>query len=250
MRVSQAVFLGLVQGLTEFLPVSSSGHLVIGQKLLKLSHPPVLFDILVHCGTLLAIVFYFNKRLINFYKNINNLKLIILGSIPAALLGLLLNDYLETTFNSLLLVGLSLLATAGLLFSTRLVKKTNKDKEQLKAKDSFIIGCFQALALLPGISRSGSTIVSGLFRGLKKESAFLFSFYLGAPAMIGALILQVPNFSENSNQLGMGLIGLITAMFSGLLSLKLLEKVVIKGKLSYFGIYCLILGVAVLILSF
>ena len=176
MTLFEAIFLGLIQGLTEFLPISSSGHLVIGQKLLGLEHPAVLFNILVHFGTLLAIILYFNKRIINFYKNFNNLKLIFIGSIPAVLVGFFLNDYLEALFDSLFLVGFCLLITAGLLFLTSFVKKADKDFSKINLATSFRIGCLQALAILPGVSRSGATISAGLWRGLKKETAFAFSF--------------------------------------------------------------------------
>ena len=249
MTLFEAVFLGLIQGLTEFLPISSSGHLVIGQKFLGLEDPPVLFDILVHCGTLLAIIFYFNKRIINFYKNFNNLRLIFIGSLPAVLVGLFLNDYLKALFDSLFIVGFCLLITAGLLFLTNFVKKPDKDFSKIDWITSFKIGCLQALAILPGVSRSGSTISAGLWRGLKKETAFAFSFYLGAPAMVGALILQIPDILESGRQMHMGLVGLITAALSGFFSLKILEKVVLKRKLSYFGAYCLSIGILVLIIS-
>ena len=180
MTLFEAVFLGLIQGLTEFLPISSSGHLVIGQKLLGFEYPPVLFVILVHCGTLFAIIFYFNKRIIVFYKSYNNLRLIFIGSLPAVLIGLFLNDYLEALFDSLIVVGLCFFITAGLLFLTNFVKKANKDFSKIDGITSFKIGCLQALAILPGVSRSGSTISAGPWHGLKKETAFAFSFYLGA----------------------------------------------------------------------
>jgi undecaprenyl-diphosphatase len=246
MGVFQAIFLGLLQGLTEFLPISSSGHLVIGQKLLGLNQPPVFFDILVHLGTLLAVVFYFNKRIIKFYQKFDNLKLIFFGTLPVALLGFFLNDYLETIFDSLLIVGLCLVVNAALLFSTLFIREEKKQISQLNSFDSLPIGCLQALALLPGISRSGSTIVAGLRRQLKRESAFAFSFYLGAPAMLGAAILQIPEMFKNSDHLATAFIGLVTAFMSGLISLKMLEKIVFKGKLFYFGAYCLVLGLLLL----
>jgi len=250
MRVFEAILLGVLQGLTEFLPVSSSGHLVIGQKFLGLEQPSVLFDILVHGGTLLAIIFYFNKRIIGFYKKVKNLKLIFIGSLPVVLIGFFLNDYLDLLFDSLAVVGLCLLITAGLLFSTLFIKKPNKDLSQLNWLDSFRIGCLQALALLPGVSRSGSTVAAGLWQGLKRKRAFAFSFYLGMPAMMGALILQIPELVDNKDQLQVGLIGLMTAALTGFLSLRLFERVVLKGKLFYFAIYCLLLGTTVLVISF
>lgn len=247
MELYQAFVLGLFQGLTEFLPVSSSGHLVIGQKLFHLSQPPVFFDILVHMGTLLSIVIYLRRRLLKFYFNSRHWPLIIIGSIPAALAGFFLNDYLITVFDSLTLVGFCLLFTALLLFSTRLIKTNQKDLDQLTGRDALAVGLLQALALLPGISRSGSTITAGLWRGLKHESAFLFSFFLGLPAMLGAFILQLPDLSKNHIQLLPSLLGLITALISGLLALKILEKILISRKLFYFAFYCLLAGFWILI---
>jgi undecaprenyl-diphosphatase len=249
MEVYQAFILGLFQGLTEFLPVSSSGHLVIGQKILGLEQPPVLFDILVHLGTLLAIIFYFNKRIIKFYQKSKNLGLIFVASLPAVLAGLFLNDYLETIFNSLKIVGLCLFLTAGLLFFSQSLKnldRISKGLKKMKVLDAFIIGLLQSLALLPGVSRSGSTIVAGLTRGFKRKSAFAFSFYLGLPAMLGAAALQIPEMCKNGDQVGMALVGLITAAVTGFVALKLLEKVVLKGKLFFFGLYCFILGLIIL----
>lgn len=248
MSGAQATVLGIIQGLTEFLPLSSSGHLVIGQKLLGFSKPPIAFDIFIHLGTLLAVLVFFRNKFLKISGKV--FWLILIGSIPAGLVGLFLNQYLEIIFNSLLGVGLSLLITAGLLFSTRLIKKTNKNLGQLKQRKAFFIGCFQALAIFPGISRSGSTVVSGLWQGLKREDSFTFSFYLAVPAMLGALMLQIPQLLNDNDQLTMGLIGLMTAFLTGFLSLRLLKKVVLKGKLHYFGFYCLILGMILLLFSF
>lgn len=245
MNSIQAVALGVLQGLTEFLPVSSSGHLVIGQKLFSLSKPPVFFDILVHIGTLLAVLIFFRKQ---FFKvSAKTVGLIFIGTIPAGLVGLFLDKYTEIIFNSLFSVGISLLITALLLFSTKFIKKSDKNFSQLKWIDALFIGCFQALAIFPGISRSGSTVVPGLWRGLERETSFAFSFYLAVPAILGALVLQIPEIFNNDNQLNMGLIGLITAAVSGFVSLKLFEKIVLKGKLFYFGMYCFILGIGVLL---
>lgn len=248
MNILQAIALGLVQGITEFLPVSSSGHLVIGQKIFGLAKPPVLFDILVHIGTLLAVLVFFKNKFLKLSKKI--ICLILIGTVPAALAGLFLNQYAQTLFNSLKLVGVSLLATAFLLFSTKLLKAKTKIFSQLNWQKAFIVGCFQALAILPGVSRSGSTIIGGLWTGLKKETAFDFSFLLAVPAILGALALQIPEISSNGDQLAMGFVGLITASISGFLSLKLFKQIVLKSKLYYFGFYCLVLGVGILLASF
>lgn len=249
MNIIQAIVLGFLQGFTEFMPISSSGHLVIGQKLFAINKPPVLFDILVHVGTLSAIILYFNKQILGFFRKINNIKLIVIGTLPAVFVGLFLNQYIEEIFNSLLGVGFCLIITSIFLFSVKFIKKTDKDFNKLNWPDAFMIGLFQALAILPGISRSGSTTVAGLWRSLTKKTAFVFSFYLAIPAILGALTLHLNELLNHNGELKNGLIGFTTAAISGLLALKIFEKAVLKGKLFYFGVYCFLLGSTILILK-
>jgi len=254
MGFSQATILAIVQGLTEFLPVSSSGHLVILQKFFQFSKPPVLFDVLVHVGTLGAILVYFRKRLAQILNGLaqkdkeswNTFWMVVISSIPAAVFGLLLQGYISQIFNSLQLVGASLLVTAGFLFSTQQLKPSNR--QQLKWKDALFVGIFQALAILPGISRSGSTIVSGLWRRFDRETAFRFSFFLAIPAILGALALQIPDLIYSScTYLGQGVWGMFIAGLVGYGALKILEKFLLKAKLWIFGIYCLVVGVLTLL---
>jgi undecaprenyl-diphosphatase len=243
MTFYQSILLGIIQGLTEFLPVSSSGHLVIFQKLLGLSSPPVFFDVLVHVGTLLSVLVYFKDNIIDFYKS--HFWLIIIGSIPAGVVGLLLNSHTEVIFNSLELVGLALLITGFLLLSTNFLKVKKTDK--LNFSKSFIIGIFQALAIIPGISRSGSTIAVGLWQGLKRKTAFAFSFFLSLPAIMAALGLQLSGVNFATIDWLATIIGFFTAFISGLLALKILEKMVLQGRLLYFSFYCFALGVLILL---
>ena len=250
MNIIQAIILGILQGFTEFLPISSSGHLVIGQKLFEIGKPLVLFDILVHVGTLSAIVLYFNKKILDFFRKINNIKLVAVGTLPAVLVGLFLNRYIEVIFNSLSGVGFYLIITSIFLFSTKFIKKTDRKFNKLNWIDVLIIGCFQALAILPGISRSGLTTVAGLWRGLKRKTAFVFSFYLAIPAILGALTLHTDKLLNHNGELKNALIGFITAAISGLLALKIFEKAVLKGKLFYFGIYCFLLGGSIVLAEF
>lgn len=243
MSYFQAIFLAVVQGLTEFLPVSSSGHLVIFQKFFGLG-PPVLFDILVHVGTLGAIIFYLRKRLALKKSELWRVVwLVTIGTVPAVILGLFFRGIIEQIFNSLRLVGVSLLVTSGLLFSTRWVTGAKKQFKYLKWTDALAVGLFQALAILPGISRSGSTIVSGLWRRLDPEAAFQFSFLLAIPAVLGALVLQIPNLVSFSDlYLFQGLLGMLIAGGVGYLALAILEKILREAKFFYFGFYCLVLG--------
>lgn len=245
MSYYQAIFLAFVQGLTEFLPISSSGHLVIFQKIFGLESP-VFFDILVHVGTLGAILFYFKKELTKISKK--TIWLIIIGTIPAAIVGLFLQNYILQIFNSLKLVGISLLVTAGLVLISRRFKTLNRQFNELNWKDALFVGVFQALAILPGVSRSGSTIVSGLWRKLDKEIAFKFSFYLAIPAILGALILQIPDLIYYPcDYLGQGVLGMIIAGVVGYGALKILEKTLVQAKFWFFGIYCLVLGIILLL---
>lgn len=244
MSYSQAIILAIVQGLTEFLPVSSSGHLVIFQKLFNLVEPPVLFDILVHVGTLGAVLIYFRKELVKISQK--TIWLIIVGTIPAAILGLFLQSYIGQIFNSLKLVGVALLVTTGFLFSTKRFKSLNRRFNSLNWQDAILVGCFQALAIIPGISRSGATIVSGLWRKFDRETAFQFSFYLAIPAILGALILQTPDLIYSPcSYLGQGFLGMIIAGIVGYGALRILEKTLLSARFWFFGIYCLALGLLV-----
>lgn len=247
MSYSQAIILAIVQGLTEFLPVSSSGHLVIFQKLFNLAEPPVLFDVLVHVGTLGAVLVYFRKELVEISKN--TLWLVFIGTIPAVIVGLFFQGYIALIFDSLKLVGVTLLITGGLLLLSKQFKQLNRRFSNLKWFDALFIGAFQALAILPGISRSGATIVSGMWRQLDRKTAFHFSFYLAIPAILGALILQIPDLIYlPCGYLEQGILGMVIAGAVGYGALRVLEKTLLKAKLWLFGIYCLILGLAVLLI--
>jgi len=249
-----ALFLGIVQGLTEFLPVSSSGHLVLGQKLLGFETPPIGFDILVHLGTLIAVFVFFRKELVKDFnlvfkkKDLKIFWLVLVGTVPAVLIGLLVKPFLAEIFNSLLLVGVSLILTGLFLFSTSFVKKGKKELVNFSGADALIVGLFQSLAILPGISRSGSTVVAGLWQGLKRKEAFKLSFYLAIPAILGAQVLEIKKLLQIGNGMAVPhLLGFFAATITGFLSLKILKKVVVAGKLSYFGIYCSLVGIIVVI---
>jgi len=244
MDFKKAVFLGLIQGLTEFLPVSSSGHLVIGQKLLGFESAPVLFDVFVHLGTLLAIFLFFKARVFKFFAKLDNLKKIIIANLPAGLIGLILNSYAEKIFTSLFLVGFNLLFTAGLLLKT---KSNRSGQRRLDLKTSFIIGLFQALAILPGISRSGATISAGLYQQVNKAKLFEFSFFLSVPAILAASGLQLLSVNRLNVNWPAVFIGFISAFFSGYASLFGLRKLIKTSRFYLFGYYCLSLGAGLLL---
>lgn len=253
----QVIFLSLVQGLTEFLPISSSGHLVIAQSILGFTRPPVVLDVILHVGTLFAVFLYFREELLNIFvglfkkekESFSVATLVLIGTLPAVLVGGIFENQINESFGSLMINGWLFLLTAVLLFSTYFVKNNNRQFNELNWKDALIIGLFQALAILPAVSRSGATIAASLWRGASRETAFRFSFYLFIPAILGALFMQIPQLSKSSGgDLGQYFLGMLLAGFSGYLSLVLLESVLKSAKLYLFGFYCLILGVIILLI--
>lgn len=244
MTLIQALILGLLQGLTEFLPVSSSGHLVIAQYFFGLLAPPVLFDVLLHLATALAIIVVLWRQLLSLDKK--TLGFILLASLPAGVIGVLLNSSITALFSSVKLVAVALLVTALLLFLTRYFFSQAKST-RLTWKNTLLIGLFQAVAIIPGLSRSGSTISAGIFAKLQPELVFNFSFLLALPAIFGAALLQLKDLNFASSLLDLPLlIGFITAFLSGLFSMKLLKKFISRGKFSFFAYYCLALGLILL----
>lgn len=250
MTIFQALILAFVQGLTEFIPVSSSGHLVIIQNLLGFDSPPVFFDVVLHAGTLLAVIIFFRQDIIqlitNWQKNSQFIIGLIIASIPAGIVGVLLSNYLESIFSSTKLVGVTLLITGSILLLTRWIK-TIKTVDTPYIHQSILIGLFQAIAVLPGISRSGSTISAGLFTGLKPQAAFRYSFLLAIPAILGAVFVQIQNTPLNSINWGITVFGFMIAFIVGFLSLKILGRMIQKGKLYYFSFYCFSLGLICLL---
>jgi undecaprenyl-diphosphatase len=245
MNVFQAGFLGIIQGFTEFLPVSSSGHLVILQSLIPgFSQPGVLFDVYLHFGSLLAVLLFYYKKILKL--EINYLIIIVLASIPAAILGFILKDYIDVIFQSTKLVGIALIMTGVMNLKT----DTNKELgREINRKSGFTIGLFQAFAILPGISRSGSTIFAGTMSGLKKEKAAEFSFLLSVPAIMGANILEIfKNRSESLINLNY-IVGIICSFIFGFICIKIMLNILIKGKFKYFGYYCILLGLLSLFLK-
>ena len=247
MSINQAFFLAIVQGLTEFLPVSSSGHLVIFQKILGFEEPPFFFDILVHVGTLGAILVFFRDKIFAVFKDRKLLLLLFLGTLPVCFLALFLEKFISQIFSSLRLTGFSYLFTAVILFSTYFLNKQTKKIKDLSWLNALVIGFFQALAIFPGVSRSGMTISAGLWCDLTQSAAFDFSILLGAPAMLGALVLradELPSFAACGFL--SGVLGMIVSGLVGYFTLKLLKDFVEKGKLYLFGFYCCLIGLMVL----
>ena len=242
--------LGIIQGLTEFLPVSSSGHLVLAQQFLGVHIPGISLEITLHLATLLAIFVYFNRNLLEIFdfKNQplkqNLLLLLVVGSIPAGIVGGLGAERIEALFEGIKAPSIFLLLN-GLILSTSLLAREKRD--DVTIWDALLIGSAQALAILPGISRSGSTITMALLLGLRRERAFRFSFYLSIPAILGASLLDMlkEGWTPDPNYL----LPFILSFAFGLFALYLLKNVVLRGKLAYFGIYTALLGLTALILA-
>ncbi len=262
----QAIVLGVVQGLTEFLPISSSGHLIIFQHILGLREAEILFDISVHVGTLVAVIVFLREELLAMLKALNRgiyqirhqqlvwrsawqdrdirlAALIVIGSFPTAILGLCFKQIAETLFSTVLIVGIDLIITGFLLWFTRGFHRTGRSIDSLSIRDALIIGTAQGLAIMPGISRSGSTISAGIFLGINHELAARFSFLLSIPAVFGATLLSLKDFMDVGGMVWQTwLAGAIASGIVGYLSLKLLLLIVKKGNLFSFAPYCWLTG--------
>ncbi len=259
MSLARALILGLVQGLAEFLPISSSAHLVYLQNYLGIDKPQLSFTVFLHFATLLAILLFFRKDLWEILKGFQNIRqsnanssthmlfLLVIGSLPIAILGALLKDKVESLFFNIELVSFFLILTGILLFFGDRIRNGHKGILQTGILDALIIGVAQACAILPGISRSGATIIFGLFCGLQRTWAVKYSLFLAVPAILGATIIELPNtiFMANQATLCYYIVGAVTALFSGYLSLKVLLSFVQKNRLVYFAYYCTVLGLIV-----
>ena len=260
----EALILGLIQGLTEYLPVSSSGHLAIGQALFGMNDGAdnLMFTVAVHVATVLSTIVILWSEIDWILKGLFKCELnaetkyvlnIIVSMIPVGIVGLFFKDYVEEIFGSgLLVVGFCLLITASLLLFSYYAKP--RQKEHISWKDALIIGIAQAIAVLPGVSRSGSTIATGLMLGNKKESMAQFSFLMVIPPILGEALLDVLKMLKGEDVMG-GIealplvIGFLAAFLSGCVACKWMINIVKKGKLIYFGIYCAIVGVVTILCS-
>lgn len=250
-----AVILGIVQGLTEFLPVSSSGHLVIFQKILDFQQPGVTFEVMLHVGTLVAIMAAFWSDIWAMIKKPTSrlVGLIVVGSVPAGLMGVLLKPIFEQAFESVSVVGIGLIITGFLLMLGEKIGSRawwGKGVENVSWGDALFIGLFQGLAITPGISRSGSTIAAGLLRGLDREFAARFSFLLAVPAIAGAGILEAKDVVRDgfaSGDFMSYFIGAIAALVSSYLAIRIVMSLVRRGRLSLFSYYCWAVGVLTLL---
>jgi undecaprenyl-diphosphatase len=258
MNILEAVILGFVQGLTEFLPVSSSGHLVLLQKILKIDEPTLLFDTMLHVGTLIAVFAVLWQDVWKLLKKpIQKMTgLLIIATIPTVIFALLFNDFIEYAFRSARFLGFEFLITAAFLIVAEFLSRRageKKDEDKMNWLDALIIGVMQALAIIPAVSRSGMTLSGALSRKLDRELAAKFSFLMSIPAILGALVFQAKDvFGETAAaESGVGILSMIAgvsvAALVGFLSIRFMLKIVKEKSLIGFAIYVAVLGVLILI---
>ena len=250
MNYFDAIILGFIQGVTEFLPISSSGHLLIVSNLLGISFDGVIFEVIVHFATLFSLIFFFRIKIFDLLKKIfiqSNYKLLInyiIAILPIGVIGILFKSNIEKIFNNHELVGYFLIFTGIILFfSQRFKKNTNNS---INFRNSITIGFFQILALMPGISRSGITISIAMMLGIKPKDAANFSFLVAIPIILGSSIISindVQHLNLNSFEVQFLIISFISSFFFGTLTLKLLYNIINANIFHYFGYYCIFVGI-------
>lgn len=262
-----AIFMGILQGLTEFLPVSSSGHLVLLQQILGFEEMGLGFNLILHIGTLIAVVIYYRDDLFllikEFFSLCNdilltrgkpNLKanehrlllvMLIIAILPTAAIGFVFNDLFESLFKTWYIVGYTLIITGILLWISNYLPVGSKQANNITFKDALFVGLIQGAAITPGISRSGTTIFAGLVTGFTRDLATRFSFLLSVPAILAAVILEGPEIVRELSLIGdllPVLSGLVASTVSGYLAIDLLISLLKKQKLQYFSYYCWVVG--------
>ncbi|MDR1863668.1 MAG: undecaprenyl-diphosphate phosphatase, partial [Treponema sp.] len=252
MSIFQAVILGVIQGITEFLPVSSSGHLVLFQKIFGITEPALLFDTLVHCGTLLAVVVVLWRDILNILTRLfQPLTLhLIIATIPAVIIALLFKGSIESAFSSGDFLGFAFLITSALLWVSEFISRRPgkgglpRNQDEMTWRDALAVGALQAAAVMPGVSRSGATLSGALSRRLDRDFAARFSFLLSVPAILGALVLQIKDLAGNSPleaSPGNGPIplaaGALSAALVGFFSIRIMLKIVREKSLLGFAVY-------------
>ena len=252
MTLLDAILLGIIQGLTEFLPISSSGHLVLGQRILDVKIPGNGFEIITHLGTLLSVLCVFRKEILSLILNITDKETrkyifyLILGTIPAIIIGFGAKSYISTLFDSVQAVSIALMFTGLILLLSQKVKSNSLPIDRKKA---LLIGITQAIAIIPGISRSGITICTGLALGISGKNSAKFSFLLAIPAISGAGILMALDSQSDITIIPFTslIVAFLSSFFVGYVCLKWLLSLLESGKLYFFGYYCFVVGLIVLV---
>jgi undecaprenyl-diphosphatase len=240
------IFLGILQGLTEFLPVSSSGHLLIAQKILGLTSEGLAISIILHLGTAIALIIFFLKDILKMLRNAKLMLLIIIVTAITGVIGVSGKDFFEGLFSSTAGVAVALVFTGIILILTK--KFMHAQRKDLRIKDALVLGLTQGIAIIPGISRSGITISTLLFRKVDRETSFRFSFLASIPAVLGATILEAKKVSSAfSFDIRNFALGFIFSLLTGICSLWILKIIINKAKLHYFGYYCIFAAIMTLL---
>lgn len=245
----KALILGTIQGITEFLPVSSSAHLAITQNLMKVE-VPLVFDVFLHLATLLCVLIIMRKQMIRLVlklrQEVSLLKVLITATIITGISGIIFEPVVEASFTSKKIIGIALLINSLIL----LINHPSLVKIKIEKLRGVVIGLAQSLSLLPGISRSGSTITASKLVGFSADKAFEVSFFLYLPAVLGALIIEIAKTPQilSTTNLPVAVTGFSSAFITGLFALNILKKTVLQGKIWYFTIYCALLGSLILFL--
>jgi undecaprenyl-diphosphatase len=253
MTLLEAIILGIVQGLTEFLPISSSGHLVLGQMILDIKLPGNGFEVVTHLGTLVSVLCVFWKEILSLILNITDkdtrkyIYYIILGTIPAIIMGFGARSYISQLFDSVQLVSVALIVTGLILFFS---KKVKRNLLPIDGNKALLIGITQALAIIPGISRSGITICTGLALGMSGKNAAKFSFLLAIPAISGAGLLMTLDAQSDISIIPLTslIMAFLSSFIIGYICLKWLLDLLESGKFHFFGYYCFVIGLITLLL--
>lgn len=255
MSFIEAIFLGIVQGFSEFLPISSSGHLVLFQKIFGIEEGALSFDIALHLATLVAVMAVYWKKIIEMIRRpFSKLPVyIVLGTIPIGILGLLFNDMIESYFESGATLGVGFIFTGIILMYVDTIGKKTRSFSELTVKDPLIIGTAQAVAMLPAVSRSGMTISSALALGIERKTAADFSFLLSIPAILAAVVMDLYKMLKSGENalasIGSGpvVIGMLFAAISGFIAVKVMLRLINNKKLRYFSYYLWVIGGLVLL---
>ena len=282
MTIIKAIILGIIQGLAEFLPISSSGHLALAKGFFGMEEAPMAFDVFLHLGTLIAVFAIYYKdifeiikeffgicadiiaNIITFFKGDKKYRkiiktpyrrftvLVIVSTIPTAIIGVLLKDIVDQSSKTLLIPGICLLVTAVMLFVSDNLKDGNKTEKNTSWWNALFIGACQGVATMPGISRSGTTITAGLVSGLKRDFVVKYSFLMSIPAILGAVVLEIPDMTDDlaKTPISSYIVGTAVSAIVGYICIKAMLVIVKKKKFKYFSYYCAAMGLIAVIGSF
>ncbi len=263
-----AILLAVIQGLTEFIPISSSGHLAVTQLLLGFEEPPVAFDVVLHLGTLIAVLIYYRTDVLEMIRSLGRpmavlrpswdtenphklIALLVIATVPTAVIGLLFKSQVEAAFSDLKHIGVEFLIGGALMLLTIFKKNTTRGFAEMKSADALVIGIFQGLSLFPAVSRSGATISAALFLGLNPVTAGRFSFLLSIPAILGAVILELPAIGKAINNMNDVLLYTTSGIVAGVLgylTIRPLIRILAASRFFWFGVYCI--GAGTLLLGY